>query len=341
MRAASVEPEPEPEPQPQCGGQQAAHRPTPHITHTPPPLEPPPPKAWPDRPVLVQLDSSVHRVGGRLPEAGASRQPAAPPQLLRVGQAFPLISELFEGWAVVRVRGVNERDDSTYFAGRDRRMMFRVYGRFLQRMRCSDVMSGQDFSHRLGRLPPQVFVRPVVAALRWMCPQLSLDISGAAPYLLTPLASTAQALAVHQPPAPDNQVAEVHHRLMGSEANEETRLLGGVFVVDPPSPAERKSIFNRAFAEESSTDGNRRGPSRTGNEAEHWFEPSLRYTFDFFSHVLDMVSMQAFGFDVAPILNQQPIVCMAKLRTHAAPGSADKYRWRIQLWHERTVPSVA
>ena len=61
-----------------------------------------------------------------------------------------------------------------------------------------------------------------------------------------------------------------------------------------------------------------------------------------------MQTMRAFGWDVVPILNGNPIVCMARVRTGTATyddGAAEagtqtqdcEHLWKFEIWHDRQL----
>lgn len=87
-------------------------------------------------------------------------------------------------------------------------------------------------------------------------------------------------------------------------------------------------------------------PDNDKADEGEWFEPEVVYTFDFYSHVLDMQTMTAFGFDVVPILNGNPVVCMARLRACEATdnGNAEaepEHLWKFEVWHERMLAKTS
>ena len=281
----------------------------------------PPPEAWSDRPLLLRADSRVH-------ESSATQ--------LRLGTAFRLRSALFQGQAVVQVSGASETDDRQYFRGRQRRMCFVVKGRFLRRIPCDDVVCGQEFERPLGRLPPELLLRPVIAALQWMCPQIRMDIHAQRPYLMTPICGTAQQMRVDVPASKVSGADSYTKEEIFARCEEEdcTRMAdsqdcciseatgdgAGDHNIGSQSRTanERKAFFNRCFAEALERPGEELSEACGGERTQLCFEPELEYTFHFYSHVLDMATMRAFGFDVAPVLNQQPMVvrrsCPAALR---------------------------
>eukprot|EP01043_Picozoa_sp_COSAG02_P027210 COSAG02_NODE_1595_length_11773_cov_5.122739_4_plen_232_part_00 len=218
-----------------------------------------------------------------------------------------------------------------------------VQGRFMRRTRCRDVVCGQEFARPL-ELPLQLVVRPVLAAIQMMQPAMQVDLFAKRPHLLTPLAATAQTLSVAQPGQQSNRGFVAHAPEAGGtsldavgavveDPVEDTVLLGGWFGDSARTPQERKSYFNAGAA--AADQGNA--------EDGEWFEPGVVYTFDFYSHVLDMQTMSAFGFDVVPILNGNPIVCMARLRTtfddaaETAGRTEPEYLWKFEIWHERML----
>ena len=355
------------------------------------------PRTWPEGPSLVRC---------------APQQHAAPAPAERVGAPFEFRNRLFEGRAVVRLRGVDPAEDAAYFHGRERRMQCLVQGRFTRRVRCSDVVCGQEFSRPL-ELPMGFVVRPVLSVIKMMQPALQVDLFAERPHLLTPLAATAQTLSVAKPgqqsehgfvatprgaeaagadgrttavddPVEATALLGERHAFYPTRARRcpyrcsrdfearfvcdqrrpnqcsSVRTSGGWFGETDRSPEERKGWYNAgaakaaaaAAADEALTDEEQESNAEEGGE---WFEPGLVYTFDFYSHVLDIQTMSAFGFDVVPILNGNPIVCMARLRDGASTGAAPatgagtpeaadvepEYLWKFEIWHERIVAMLA
>lgn len=140
------------------------------------------PATWPDYPSMLRCSPEHH---------------PASDSVQRVGVPFDFSSQLFEGRAVVRVRGVSSSDDDAYFRDRNRKMQCLVQGRFKKRIRCRDVVCGQEYSKPL-ELPLQLVVQPVLSAVQYMQPSIQVDLYSKRPYLLTPLAATAQALSVER-----------------------------------------------------------------------------------------------------------------------------------------------
>lgn len=164
-------------------------------------------------------------------------------------------------------------------------------------------------------------------------------------------------------------------RLRVANVPEDTALLGGCFGGGGNDPALRKRTFNAAAggahadggggghvdsdesfhsaeedhgltgppapaaADRRADPGAAEGASDSAEETPEWFEPGLVYTFDFFSHVLDLQKMSAYGFDVVPIVNRNPILCMARLKpaVGAEEGAVGEHLWRFEIYHERMV----
>lgn len=218
-----------------------------------------------------------------------------------------------------------------------------VQGRFKRRIRCRDVVCGQEFARPL-ELPTQLVVRPVLSVIQMMQPAIQVDLFAKRPHLLTPLAATAQTLSVARlgqqsnrgfvasAPEADGTAPDAVGAVV-EDPVEDTGQLGGWFSDSARSPQERKNWFNAgAVAEDSSQD----------NEEGQWFEPGVVYTFDFYSHVLDMQTMSAFGFDVLPILNGNPILCMARLRAVESEGQTEpEHLWKFEIWHESMLTGHA
>eukprot|EP00953_Heterococcus_sp_UTEX-ZZ885_P040313 20618-Heterococcus_DN1.PRE.3 len=133
--------------------------------------------------------------------------------------------------------------------------------------------------------------RTALAIIRRLSPALQEDVTGAHPYLISPLAATAQALRVDAP---------------GTEAKH-TALLGGVFAQQPP-PSTTPATTTANTSSKSSTLGlngtansgetvaamsaltaaqRKRHLSNATNLAAHSFDPRYVYTFDFYQHLYD------------------------------------------------------
>eukprot|EP00953_Heterococcus_sp_UTEX-ZZ885_P040310 20617-Heterococcus_DN1.PRE.2 len=141
--------------------------------------------------------------------------------------------------------------------------------------------------------------RTALAIIRRLSPALQEDVTGAHPYLISPLAATAQALRVDAPGT------EASH--FSLQLHKHTALLGGVFAQQPP-PSTTPATTTANTSSKSSTLGlngtansgetvaamsaltaaqRKRHLSNATNLAAHSFDPRYVYTFDFYQHLYD------------------------------------------------------
>lgn len=199
---------------------------------------------------------------------------------LRLNTRVAIETDLFCGHALFRLPG--HPGTERYWASsgsKSRANSVVIQGQFKHRIPFSDVYTGQQF-HRDLQVDHLKGVRLGIEVVRRISPLLEANIAGCAEtadglgqeerdmsYFLSPLAPTAKRMHVCAVDGPD--VPELRPDLI---VQEYTQLLGGRFARTKDgkciSHKKRRSYFNSAKA-----------------LAKYWFEPSLLYTFDFFSAV--------------------------------------------------------
>ena len=306
------------------------------------------PSTWPDRPLLVRYDATVHSVNGSewseaqslQPEHGAEYrfEPTANGHLqlvrpvysdantklvcqggsVKVGTIFPIDTPLFKGHAMIRLPTEGTR---AYFDGHKRLSSVVIQGHFTERLSFADVYTGQEFCHPLTLPQPggSLIISSVLKGIRALAPSLEANISDSdsvlpnETFLMSPLAATTPRLHVSH-----DHAIDLHPTC---EVDECTQLLGGVFAAQAAPYKERKKIL---------------GSLETCRQ--HTFEPDLEYTFDFFNSMLDFEewSVMFLGkqWSCSRTLSGQPIRIMAKSLTHSGPSS---YLWNLELWHEKQL----
>lgn len=208
---------------PQCPPRNYTSQPPPSVT------PPAPPARWPQRPLLLRPcpDGGTRIRGVRISSdppcndggfsVASDLCPAALPMntgLEPNGRCLVIDfeSDLFEGTAMLRIRGVAPHpsskpegcDERNYFSGRKRTFAAVVRGRFrspsVPMGRC---VTGQIFRRRAGRMPPKIVVNGAVKIISRLAPQLRVDFEGrggygggGGPCFLSPLVSTAQTVVV-------------------------------------------------------------------------------------------------------------------------------------------------
>ena len=258
---------------------------------------------WPHRPVFVCANSDA-QPDLHIPNYGQGHLP--------LGVPFEFSSDLFEGKCLIRLRDVPSDDvesDERYFLGRSRKFQAIVQGRFKERLRVSDVLTGHEFAKPLKGLPPPWIVSAACNLIKRLSPGVKISIHQQEPRALAILAATSQLLSGD---APDNEPD------IRSIIDEDTSLFGGVFKNSDVSSSRRK----RHLA----------SPERS---AHYYFDTESIYTFDFYQNILDCESYSLdLGFTkigIGSILDGQPIQVLAKTRN-------GRYLWSFQIWHEKLLP---
>ena len=147
-----------------------------------------------------------------------------------------------------------------------------------------------------------------------LSPATDISIHSEHPYILAPLATIMQSIAIHHP----GEEPELNR----FEIDEDTSLWGGCFSEGPSSmsPSKRKRYFG-------DIDASRR----------HTFDTSHVYTFNFYQDLLDLstysLKMGFFSLSLDRYLNGQPVQIMCKTKD-------GRYLWNFQIWHACLLGSI-
>lgn len=246
-------------------------------------------------------------------------------------------TRLFKGWLVQRVRGRPDSDDA-YFRGRRRYSQSLVVGVFKQRLRCDEVVTGQEFDRPFTHLPS--WVRAGLALAKRISPGMKADLLGPSPMMLAPLAATAQAIW-----RGDAARFDVHalRALVASRDIEECFLSGAQL-----RRGSRTSSSGSCGAAVRRAHFSKRARARL-----HYFErgqlgdgavfgSGTVYAFDMYQDKMDLGAWAiklappaslfvggAAGIPLAPYIGSAPIRILARVErgaTDAAPHAADAQR---------------
>ncbi|CAK0783801.1 hypothetical protein CVIRNUC_007001 [Coccomyxa viridis] len=215
-------------------------------------------------------------------------------------------SAYFSGHVLFYVEGLPS-SPARLFKGHKRRSHLIVKGRFKRPVSYEDAVTGQRFSRPLKRLPSPWFLEFVLMLARQLSPSMQIGCQEA-PYILSPMISTAQAINVEE---------EGDSSSIDAWPLEDMRAVGiTAGSGDSPLPAARR---RRLFSDVK---------SRRGRE----FSPAHMYTFHFWQHMLDCakfkLDMGIASFDLARHLDGQPLQLMAQ------HSSSSGYIWRLLLHHQ-------
>lgn len=278
---------------------------------------PPPVANWPNAPVLItkpQTDGvGIHRAVVPLHRLGPN-----------TNSEFPVESDLFHGKMYIAIKGIANCPDE-YFRGKRRLFNIVVQGRFkIAGISFASVQTGQVFDGPLHLIPPALLLAPFRFLLEKLQPSVQMELSGARPYIVSPLMSTMQCIAVSRPgsePAISSNV-EWSEEDLSLVSND----LKGM------SSSQRKSYF-----------------SREENLRQFTFDPNLVYTFNFYQDILDMASFEiSLGFihvDISRFLGRLPVSIMAAVfdpqhaeEDHAGVGrpAVPQYLYQLEVWHEKS-----
>ena len=162
-------------------------------------------------------------------------------------------------------------------------------------------------------------MRTALGLIKRLQPGLQVSVEGDNPYLVSPLASTCQAIVVSRPGAEPS--------LNNLQVKEDMTLLGSAF--ESMNSKQRKFYF-----------------SKPQNLAAHSYNPELVYTFDFYQHLLNFSTFQFdLGFmkyDFMNTLGARPIQVMSvvwdPIESNGIVPENLSYMYNFELWHRKTCP---
>ncbi|CAM9188942.1 unnamed protein product [Scytosiphon promiscuus] len=260
----------------------------------------PPEKEWPHHPIFVRLSPSV---GGQVRLDGQEPNSSIPVNSDDI--AVPFETPLFKGRLLVRVAGLPGDGAQDYFRGKKRLMQCAVQGQFKKELPFNRAYTGQAYLRPFTHLPAKWLIRSAFSVIRRLSPALREDITGDRPYMVSPLAATAQALRAE---APGDEAAIV------GDLGEETGLLGASFMNSRVPASARKKFF-----------------SNPRNLQAYSYKPGVVYTFDFYQHLYNAVTFELdLGFRrvrLADYLNHQPAQIMA------LDFETGEMLWNVEIWN--------
>jgi Protein of unknown function (DUF1769) len=267
----------------------------------------PPPREWPHRPVLLCVNTPTDE--SLCVDAVYGQGPCP------IGKPFWFSSDLFEGHCLVRIKNVKNSDDPdsdmAYFDGRRRLFQTIVQGRFKEALPVNTVLTGHEFVKPLKNLPHQWILKAATNLIGKLAPGSDIRVAGSRPTMLAPLAGTSQVVRVDEI-GKEPDIASIE----GVE--EDCTLMGGKFAKSSVSSSARKSYL-----------ANPKKASR------YTFDVDRVYTFDFYQNLLNVetykLDLGIASISMCPILNGQPIQCLAKT-------TDGRYLWSFQIWHESLLP---
>lgn len=225
--------------------------------------------------------------------------------------AVPFETPLFKGRLLVRVAGLpsgipGQGDGAqAYFRGKKRLMQCAVQGCFKKELPFDRAYTGQAYQRPFTQLPAKWLVRSAFSLIRRLSPALREDITGQRPYMVSPLAATAQSMRVEEP---GDEAAIV------GDLGEETGQLGASFMDSRVPASARKKFF-----------------SNPRNLRAYSFKPGVVYTFDFYQHLYNAVTFELdLGFrkvKLADYLNHQPAQIMA------LDFETGEMLWNVEIWN--------
>jgi hypothetical protein len=234
-------------------------------------------------------------------------------------------SDLFVGTLLIRLRYSNGttkvpyRDDRGYFTGMNRRYQTVIRGRFKESMSWTECRTGLVLDRPAGKLPAKWILKGGIKVLSFFAPHLEVKLDSARPTSLTPLGSTPQVLAVHNP----DESYDI-------ETTQEEPTTGSHCLLGDASPApsslqrarRRKKSFDKLYAQRAS---------------EPRVDPSKVYTFEFLQHLFNF---QDFTIELGSMLGSVPLAPMLNgqaLPIMACNKDVDRRLWSFDVWHESLV----
>lgn len=233
------------------------------------------------------------------------------------GSVVHISSNLFEGKIITRVR--DDSADQSYFRHRSRQYNWIVQGRFLNRIRFDDLITGQEFKRAFRNAPSSQIVQRLLDMLKNKLPDsFECDFLADEPFFLHPLLAGCQHFRIDEVEENNSTGDELCGISSDGEVIEDTTLLNDNSI--PQDGAGRRKFF-----------------SKSSNLCRYFFEPDLIYTFDFYSNFFSPTKFSLemgplLSFDTICYLNGQPLfLAMAKDK------SSGEYLWATEMWHKRLL----
>jgi len=286
----------------------------------------PPADAWPHRPIFVRssprsetqvvTDGWASKNGpvfrATTPNARVKAMDASVAVNTETATSFE--TELFVGRVVCRFKGVRDhmtRTPASFYPEKGCTFQVLVQGRFKERVKVNDVLTGGEFDRPFENRPPKPLVYAGQQFFMSLTPGLSVDMLADVPYYYAPMGPTLSVLAAHAPedaPEPTEIIEE------------DTRRLGGAFAERPRTAVERSRIFSDPAASD-----------------RYYFNTEDVYTFDYYQTVL---LFNEYVMDIG--ITQLPLArCMAGQPISFFGKHKDgRYAYSFEIWHESLLPKA-
>lgn len=206
-------------------------------------------------------------------------------------------SDVFVGELLIRVAGLDDTD-TEYFKGKRRKSQILIQGRFKRLLRSSDFLTGQRFNRKFTNIPASWMIEKAFNIVKYMSPLLIAEPFCDKPYFYAPIIHASQTMRVDMPSNAPSMISEL-------AIMEDTRLFGKPFDNGDIGDLGTSASCRRKYI------------------AKHpelmdkiHFDPKYVYTFQFYDHILDLVSFSLdFGFGMRAhlfkYLQGQPIHILA------------------------------
>lgn len=256
---------------------------------------------WKHNPLFLQADPSVVVL-----QKNSSQSLSCP-----IGAPFQFESDLFQGQAMIRIRGLQKSNDvasdAKYFQGRKRKNQIIIQGKFKEEIKCRDVVIGTEFQERFSTQPPMFLHNLVLKLLRRIAPSLEMSLYGDKPKVLACIAEASQVISV------DND----------GEQPDIRSIIGIQEKGFAESPAKRKKLFTSLHEASTSV-----------SSEPLVYDTNKVYTFEMYD---DLVDYTTYNIQVAPFLrfdmvnklDKQPFQVMARTKTDG------RYLWLFNIRHVR------
>eukprot|EP00597_Dinobryon_sp_UTEXLB2267_P010167 CAMPEP_0170104094 /NCGR_PEP_ID=MMETSP0020_2-20130122/3906_1 /TAXON_ID=98059 /ORGANISM="Dinobryon sp., Strain UTEXLB2267" /LENGTH=775 /DNA_ID=CAMNT_0010327829 /DNA_START=547 /DNA_END=2874 /DNA_ORIENTATION=+ len=276
---------------------------------------------WPNEPIL--LKRSVGMLSAR--DCNDSKQMEYLLKPLTIHKAgptklslIPIDNDFFVGKAYIWISHL--KDTPAVPFPRQRKFQSVVQGQFKVPVPFSSLYTGQIFQGPFEQLPNKWVMRAALGLIKKLQPGLQLNLEGDSPFLVSPMASTSQAIVVSEPGTePDITTLKIEENMT---------LMGSLF--DSMTSKQRQAYF-----------------SKPQNLSQYTFQPKYVYTFDFYQHLLNFstfhIDLGFIKYDFGKTLGARPLQVMAvvwnPVENNGIPPETPQYLYNFEVWHRRLIPA--
>jgi hypothetical protein len=274
-------------------------------------------------------------------------------------------STFFVGTLLMRIKQAkshsnNKPDDQhdaaadipSYFHDKKRKFQVVVRGRFRQPLPMAQIVTGQSFDRKAGKLPAGWIVNSFIQFVTAIVPQLQIKLNGNTPRLLSPLVATAHTVWQHHPNnnnnpnTDDGRNKNYHHADSVDDDMEEVHMSHPSSVVPMVYRALGRTVERTNKADSTPLLARIKARKRAVNQlvvkrdATVQFDVSKEYTFEFYQHLLDFgpeglavdVGRPVGKVGIAAMTNGQPLKVMSAWQ---CPQTRTlEPLWSFDIWHE-------